>query len=74
MAVAVHRRAIRESPTFDVAADLPQHGHQALDRVGPIQLRGEKGEAEAAPSSINGTIKHPVEQVRVETSRDELGE
>ena len=22
------------TPTFDVAADLPQHGHQALDRVG----------------------------------------
>jgi len=22
------------APTFDIAADLPQHGHQTLDRVG----------------------------------------
>jgi hypothetical protein len=25
------------APTFDVAADLPQHGHQAFDRVGTTE-------------------------------------
>ena len=25
------------APTFDVVADLPQHGHQALDRVGSAE-------------------------------------
>ena len=27
----------RIAPTFDVAADLPQHSHQALDRVGAAE-------------------------------------
>jgi hypothetical protein len=57
----------RIAPTFDVATDLPQHGHQALDRVGA---------AERAPQFVRQTEADHGEhfiQPFVDRSRDAGG-
>jgi hypothetical protein len=54
------------APTFDIAADLPQHGHQTLDRVGA---------AERAPQFVRrAQADHGEHLVKAETRIEPVDE